>query len=108
MTLKDIEVTDEQEDESRDLVAEAGRIVRGNTLMIGGAEHVRALVDELGGALRLALDTFRDHERVHNVCGRTPMAEAAKIPADHIEQLLERLEPKAGDPPSIADHATKP
>jgi hypothetical protein len=46
----------EDVDESRDLVVEAGRIVRGTTFAIGTAAHVRALVDEVGGALAALVD----------------------------------------------------
>lgn len=39
------------QDEPRDYIREAGQIARGESWKIAEAEHVRALVDELGGLL---------------------------------------------------------
>jgi hypothetical protein len=46
------------DDETRDLIQEAGRLARGTSAMIGGAAHVLALVDEVGGMLATVLDAF--------------------------------------------------
>jgi hypothetical protein len=40
-----------EKEPARDLIVEAGKIARGESLMIGSTEHVRELVDVIGGAL---------------------------------------------------------
>lgn len=75
MDVTDIDFTDDGENEQRDLIAESGQIVRGETLALGAGEHVRALVDELGGALRSLLE------------------DADIASAERARAVLDRLEP---------------
>lgn len=96
MTI-DIDVHAETEDESRDLVAEAGRIARGELEGYQGvqcAAYLRALVDEVGGALIMARDTYRDLQALNKVIGRHEQMEMCRIAADHAEAVITRLEGK--------------
>lgn len=97
MTVNGIDVDETPADESRDLIIEAGRIARGELDGYQGVSapaYIRALVDEVGGALIMARDTYRDLQALNRVCGRVEQERACQIAADHADTIIARLEGK--------------
>jgi hypothetical protein len=91
MTINGIEVDDTREDERADLIALAGRMARGEVEGYQGVKCdaiARALVDELGGALRSIVEEFEQAGTVRQIQG----AVSEEVIA-HARALLARLEP---------------